>query len=422
MVSVERVIEYTALPEEPPLITDHRPPGNWPDKGKIEIANMSLTYPVTKSTVLKNITVNFEPSEKIGLVGRTGAGKSSFLTALFRLVEPEGSLKIDGIETNQIGLQDLRTSLSIIPQEPFLFKGTLRFNIDPFNKYSDADLWRALDAVELKEKVTGFPEKLDSPVADGGANWSVGERQLICLARAILRDSRVIVMDEATANIDLKTDRLIQQSIRSESGLFANATVVTIAHRLNTVIDYDKIMVLDHGQLVEFGRPHELLQNPAGWLARMVHDMGPEAEHMLKEIAASKEEERLAVEAVVSGHGSLTPPRPSGTRRGSSALVINLLELTKGKSSRSFGGESGVLVAARVPSGGGGGINVPDMRVEDEGRSNGDRERSEQLGSRSRMVDIPSHASSADVEQVVDETERLALTGARMGSATSLGN
>ncbi|KXS09504.1 hypothetical protein M427DRAFT_128884 [Gonapodya prolifera JEL478] len=393
MVSVERVLEYTNLPEEPPAVTDLQPPKNWPDKGNIEISQMSLTYPVTKSTVLKDITVRFEPSEKIGLVGRTGAGKSSFLTALFRLVEFDGSIKVDGLETKHLGLRDLRTSLSIIPQEPFLFKGTLRFNIDPFNKYSDADLWRALDAVELKEKVAGFPEKLDSPVADGGANWSVGERQLICLARAILRDSRLIVMDEATANIDLKTDRLIQQSIRSEAGLFSNATVVTIAHRLNTVIDYDKIMVLDQGRLVEFGRPHELLQNQDGWLARMVHDMGPEAEQMLKEIAASKEEERMVV---------AIPTRPTKSRRGSSALVMSLLELTKSKSSRSFTGDLTVL---------------PDMRIE---KAEAEIDNDGRDGAKQRLTDLPPRENATDVNKVVQDTERLAITGARFESATSL--
>jgi ATP-binding cassette subfamily C (CFTR/MRP) protein 4 len=295
MVAVERIIEYTRLPAEPAAHTDVTPPEGWPQKGEVQITDLSLTYPVTNQKVLDGITVAIEPGSKVGIVGRTGAGKSSLLSALFRLVEPDPKdcVVIDGIPTSSLGLADLRTSIGIIPQEPFLFKGTLRFNIDPFNRFADDKIWQALEVVELKDKVARLPGKLDSAVMDQGGNWSVGERQLICVARAVLKNTRLIVMDEATANIDLHTDRLIQSAIRSTTGLFASSTVLCIAHRLMTVTDFDKIMVLDAGRVVEFGTPFELLQKPDGWFKSMVHETGPDAEELLTKIATDKEMERL---------------------------------------------------------------------------------------------------------------------------------
>lgn len=179
-VAVERIIEYTRLPSEPPAHTDVQPPQGWPQKGEVAITDLSLTYPVTNQKVLNGITVTVEPGSKVGIVGRTGAGKSSLLSALFRLVEPEPKdcVRIDDLSTSSLGLADLRSSISIIPQEPFLFKGTLRFNIDPFNRYEDERIWRALEVVELKEKVARLPGNLDSAVTDQGGNWSVGERQV----------------------------------------------------------------------------------------------------------------------------------------------------------------------------------------------------------------------------------------------------
>ncbi|KAJ3338094.1 Multidrug resistance-associated protein 4 [Kappamyces sp. JEL0680] len=223
---------------------------------------------------------------KIGVVGRTGAGKSSLLQALFRIVEPSPSKSIvlDGFAISELGLRQLRSSLSIIPQDPFCFIGTIRSNLDPFGEYTDQELWNVLEAVELKAVVSS----LEVPVAENGSNWSVGERQLICLARAILRNSKVLVLDEATSSVDPKTDQLIQKAIRSEGGLFAGSTVLTIAHRLFTVIDYDMILVLDQGQVQEFGPPSELLDKersrPDAWFARMVDEMGPEAREEFKRL------------------------------------------------------------------------------------------------------------------------------------------
>jgi ATP-binding cassette subfamily C (CFTR/MRP) protein 4 len=298
MVSTERVLEYTSIPSEAAEETEVNPPKDWPHQGELSVENLSLTYPNLQNLqenppVLKNLTIHFEPGTKVGIVGRTGSGKSTFLQALFRIVEPTtNSIKLDGIYTSSLGLRDLRSRISIIPQEPFCFKGTLRFNLDPFDQYDAEKLWSVLAAVELKPLVEGMPDKLDSPVYENGSNWSVGERQLICLARAILRNSKLIVMDEATSSVDMHTDQLIQKAIRTSDGLFAQSTVLTIAHRLNTVIDYDKIMVLDNGVIVEYGAPYELLQKsisePDAWFSRMVEEMGPEARENLTNIARKK--------------------------------------------------------------------------------------------------------------------------------------
>ncbi|KAG0080076.1 Multidrug resistance-associated protein 4 [Podila epicladia] len=247
---------------------------------------MSLTYPRGDGPVLKNISLNFLPGEKIGIVGRTGAGKSSLIGALFRLVETttgtpphRGGIAIDGVDISQIGMHDLREKMAIIPQEPFLFRGTLRFNLDPVGRHQDADLWAALEAAELKRMVEALEGGLDAVVDDNGKNFSIGERQLLSLARAVLRRSKIIVMDEATANVDLRSDRMIQKAIHSQ---FEGATVFTIAHRLNTVVgDYDRILVLDQGQVMEFGEPWELLQLENGWFRGMVAGTGAENEAVL---------------------------------------------------------------------------------------------------------------------------------------------
>jgi len=231
---------------------------------------------------LKDITCSIKANEKIGIVGRTGAGKSSLITALFRLTEPEGRVLIDGIDSKSIGLHELRSKISIIPQDPVLFSGTMRKNLDPFSEYQEETLWAVLEAVNLKESVSELTGGLDSVMTEGGTNLSVGQRQLVCLARAILKRNRILVLDEATANVDQKTDSLIQLTIREK---FKDCTVLTIAHRLNTIMDSDRIMVLDAGYLKEFDEPAILLENPKSLFYGLVEQTGSVEAPILTEMA-----------------------------------------------------------------------------------------------------------------------------------------
>lgn len=209
--------------------------------------NVYLRYNSTDEAVLKNLNFVAKPREKIGVVGRTGAGKSSLIFALLRLVHLEGEIYIDGRATSSLQLRNLRSKISIISQQPLLFLGTVRRNLDPFEEYSDNFLWQALEEVELKESVVDMAAGLDSLVSDGGSNFSIGQRQLLCLARAIIKDNKILILDEATSNIDEQTDQFIQKTIRRK---FTNCTVFIIAHRLNTVMDCDKLIVMDGGRIV----------------------------------------------------------------------------------------------------------------------------------------------------------------------------
>lgn len=195
------------------------------------------------------------------------------------MAKHDGAIYIDNINTQKIGLHDLRNKISIIPQEPVLFSATLRDNLDPFHKFNDANLWSALEEVELKDAVTS----LDHRVELGGSNFSAGQRQLVCLARAILQDNKILVLDEATANVDPTTDALIQTTIREKK--FKTCTVLTIAHRLNTIMDSDKVLVMDHGQAIEFDHPHVLLQNEQGCFSDMVRETGKVMTEQLKQCA-----------------------------------------------------------------------------------------------------------------------------------------
>uniref|UniRef100_A0A673JJJ5 Cystic fibrosis transmembrane conductance regulator n=1 Tax=Sinocyclocheilus rhinocerous TaxID=307959 RepID=A0A673JJJ5_9TELE len=271
MTSVERVVEYTELESEAPWETQKRPPPDWPNRGLITFDRVNFSYSSDGPVVLKNISAMFRPREKVGIVGRTGAGKSSLISALFRLMEPEGKILVDGVLTSEIGLHDLRQKMSIIPQDPVLFTGTMRKNLDPFSQHSDHDLWNALKEVQLKAAVEELPAKLETELAESGSNFSVGQRQLVCLARAILRKNRILIIDEATANVDPRTDELIQKTIRAK---FKECTVLTIAHRLNTIIDSDRILVLDAGRIHEYDAPHVLLQNQNGIFYKMVQQTG----------------------------------------------------------------------------------------------------------------------------------------------------
>lgn len=278
MVSVKRIREYSFLPKEAAHESepDRKPASDWPQRGNITYDNVSFKYFEDEEPVLKNLSFEIKAREKVGIVGRTGAGKSSIISALFRMTEPSGSIIIDGVDTQTIGLNDLRRSISIIPQEPILFSGNVRRNLDPFEEYSDDAIWSALESVQLKRLILGLDGGLDGSVAEGGQNFSVGQRQLICLARAILRRNRILVLDEATANVDPETDLFVQKTIRE---LFKDCTVMTIAHRLNTIMDSDRVLVLDAGQVREFDEPHILLTR-GGYLAAMTANTGQQADRL----------------------------------------------------------------------------------------------------------------------------------------------
>ncbi|XP_060808875.1 probable multidrug resistance-associated protein lethal(2)03659 [Amyelois transitella] len=278
MTSVERILEYQNLPPEQPVemnakaLKANHPDldfDKWPTKGEIVFEDVSLEYErlpqkdqgdVKKleepSFAINHVSFSISPAEKVAVVGRTGAGKSSLINALFRLSRISGKVTVDGVTADEAGLRCWRSRLCALPQRPALFAAALRDNLDPQHKYSDAEIYAALDQVELREMVSNMAAGLNTKVGDGGGNLSIGQRQLVCLARAALAGCAVLVLDEATANVDTETDKHIQNTIRTK---FANATVLTIAHRLNTVMDYDRVIVMDKGRVVETGHPYELL-------------------------------------------------------------------------------------------------------------------------------------------------------------------
>ncbi|XP_064636350.1 multidrug resistance-associated protein 1-like [Lineus longissimus] len=273
IVSVERIFEYAQIACEAawerPI---YKPDAGWPNQGAVEFKNYSVRYREGLDLVLQDITCNIRAGEKVGIVGRTGAGKSSLTLALFRLIEAaEGAIVIDGHEIGKLGLHDLRNKLTIIPQDPVLFSGDIRSNLDPFNHHTDADIWSALEHSHLKSFVAGLQERLQYEVSENGDNLSVGQRQLVCLARALLRRTKILILDEATAAVDLETDDLIQNTIRVE---FTGCTVLTIAHRLNTIMDYDRVIVLDKGKIKEYDTPSNLLKEKHSIFHGMARDAG----------------------------------------------------------------------------------------------------------------------------------------------------
>ncbi|XP_021375923.1 multidrug resistance-associated protein 9-like [Mizuhopecten yessoensis] len=240
----------------------------WPSEGRIMFSNVEMKYRIDMDPVLKNISFDILSKQKVGIVGRTGAGKSSLAAALFRLTDlSEGHVFIDDVEIGSVSRKLLRSNLSSIPQDPVLFAGSLRYNLDPFNHYSDDKIWAALEQVHMKEKIKLLDQTLDLYIAENGENFSVGERQLICLARAILRENKILVLDEATASIDTATDAMIQETVRDS---FSDCTVLTIAHRLHTVLHCDVILVMDAGRVLEMGNPQDLLQSPCSHFNKMI--------------------------------------------------------------------------------------------------------------------------------------------------------
>ncbi|ORZ37666.1 P-loop containing nucleoside triphosphate hydrolase protein [Catenaria anguillulae PL171] len=260
MVSVERVQQYSQVDQEAPEHNDSfQPPKDWPQAGVIEFDNYSTTYRPELDPVLKNLSITIAQGQKVGIVGRTGSGKSTMTLALFRIMEAlEGRIKIDGVDVSQLGLKDLRSQLCIIPQDPMLFAGSLQDNLDPLREYDDAAIWRALELANMSEFVSSLEGKLEAPVDHGGSNFSSGQKQLLTLAAAILRKRKIVIFDEATSATDAETDAIVQRTIRQE---FKECSVLTIAHRINTIYDSDMILVLDQGKVAEFAPPQELLKN-----------------------------------------------------------------------------------------------------------------------------------------------------------------
>ena len=311
MNSMERVKEYLDVEQESDAIVEsNRPPKNWPALGNVEFENYTTRYRAELEPVLRNISLKIRGKEKIGIVGRTGAGKSSLTLAIFRALEADkGKITIDGVDIGKIGLQDLRENITIVPQDPTLFQGTIRTNLDPFDQYTDEEVFEGLRRVQLigadePATIPGTPAgaqsptnsmatnkniflNLSSPVSESGSNLSQGQRQLLCLARAMLKKPTVLVMDEATASIDYNTDSKIQETIRELTG-----TVITIAHRLQTIVDYDKVLVLDKGEVVEFDHPYTLISDEKGSFRSMCDTSG-ELEVLTKLAKKKWEQDRL---------------------------------------------------------------------------------------------------------------------------------
>jgi ABC-type multidrug transport system fused ATPase/permease subunit len=289
-------MQYTELPTE--SLGGQSPPAAWPTEGRIEVNDLVVAYAPDLPPVLKGLTFSVNRNERIGVVGRTGAGKSSLTLALFRFLEARsGSIHVDGLDISKIKLHDLRSRLAIIPQDPVLFSGTIRSNLDPFDHHTDAELRDCLERVHLvtnaassaaasgsatpigsvTPKNTNPFADLSSPVSEGGLNLSQGQRQLLCLARAIVSRPRVMVLDEATSAVDMHTDALIQRSIREE---FTDATLIVIAHRLSTIADFDRVLVLSDGRVAEFGTPRELWEMGEGGMFRAMCEESGEREKL----------------------------------------------------------------------------------------------------------------------------------------------
>jgi len=303
MNSVERVVHYTDnIPQEAAMTSNElenekpstpkktsqiavaavgtalHPTKEWPEQGALTLKNLEMRYRSETPLVLKGLNVTIRTGERIGVVGRTGSGKSSMLLVLTRIVEPyltedipgkkyEAPLTIDGVDVLRIGLFDLRSKMGIIPQSPVLFSGTIRSNLDPFDDYSDEDIWIVLEKCRMKDAVDKMTDGLQSRVAEYGENLSQGQRQLLCLGRALLKKCRILLLDEATSSVDFETDRAIQTTIRQA---FKDCTIITIAHRVNTIMDSTKILVMDNGTVGEFDSPEELLKDKSSLFSQIV--------------------------------------------------------------------------------------------------------------------------------------------------------
>ena len=267
MTSAERVMTYTEIEPEPGYDVDTKPPEDWPRSGSIRFDDVSLRYYPGGPEVLKGLNIDIEAQAKIGVAGRTGAGKSSITAALLRMPQPDGVVTIDGINLSTLNIQDSRRQISVLGQDALVLGGPLRTTLDPMAQYEDSEIWRVLESVQLKPLVERLDGGLVHDVTEGGGNFSVGERQLLCLARVLLQQNKILVLDEPTAHVDPATERTIQSTVRDQ---LKECTVITVAHRLNTIRDCDKILVMDRGRAVEFGNYEELVKREAGVFVEMV--------------------------------------------------------------------------------------------------------------------------------------------------------
>lgn len=276
MTGVERLVVYKHVPSEAAFHIEPKPAVSWP-RGNIEFCNVVARYRPGLPVVIRDISFKIEQGERVGICGRTGSGKSTVGLLLFRIIEIEsGQILIDGMDTKNIGLRDLRQRIAMIPQDPVLFRMSVRQNIDPFSQYSDERIWACLRMVCMEEAINELPESLAYQCSEGGANFSLGQMQLLCIARALLQEPGLVMMDEATANVDIKSDEIIQRAIRTN---FAAATMLTIAHRISTIIDSNKVAVFEAGELKEFGTPHELVRKGGLFQAFVTEaqcELGPE--------------------------------------------------------------------------------------------------------------------------------------------------
>lgn len=285
IVSLERIAEYTLLETEAAAVCKNDPPEDWPQQGAIEFQRYSTRYRKGMELALRDVSFKVGAGDHVGIVGRTGSGKSTIGLALFRILEAaasegneekspttvEGKILIDGVDISQVGLSTLRRNLTIIPQSPVLFHGTLRDNIDSEHKHSDQELWSVLEASNLKTFVSGLEGQLDAPIEQGGGNFSAGQRQMISFARALLRKSKILILDEATSSTDMETNKQMQLTIQK---YFADTTVLSIAHRISTVTDYDRILTMDNGQVVEYERPEVLLRDEGSLFFKFAKETG----------------------------------------------------------------------------------------------------------------------------------------------------
>jgi ABC-type multidrug transport system fused ATPase/permease subunit len=314
---VERVVAVGAVEQEAdlPLTAESCPRDGWPSRGEVDFSGVVMSYRPALPAILKGVTFNIRAGEKVGVAGRTGAGKSSLIMTLFRLVAVSGgAVRIDGVDVGTLNLGELRRRIAIIPQEPVMFKGTIRSNLDPFGEHADAALARALERAALPQ----LARDLDARVEAFGGNLSLGVQQLVCLARAMLNPSRVLLLDEATAALDLASDALVQRVLRTE---FADRTVVTIAHRLDTIIDSDRVLIMDQGRVAEFAPPHELLASPDSIFSQLCRQTGGQYE-LLRAAAQRHHEMMLALQAKLADADDLAAREAGAAEAAAAAAAL----------------------------------------------------------------------------------------------------